>query len=118
MNNEALFESRTMQRLKRGKGDAHTAAKSGRRAEGHIVPPVTSRCRVFATLQEAEIAVEWARVGGYPTAGVANGFDRRPVGECLLLYTRLDSHPEGKTIVVYAYTGVGLVYLRENGKFQ
>ena len=77
-----------------------------------------SRYRAFCTLEEAEGVVEWARLHGYPTARVANGFDRSPRKECLWLYTRPDSRPDGKTITVYAYTKRGLLYYRENGEFQ
>ena len=116
--NETLLKPSAMKRLERHRSATPTYANPRPRVQGYITRHPTSKYRVFATLQEAEAAVEWARVRGYPGARVADGFQKRPRAECLWIYERKESHPDGRSIVVYAYCNGDLLYLRENGEFQ
>jgi len=81
-------------------------------------PYPTSRYKVLGGFSEAENVVAWAKARGM-TVFVADGFSKTPRPQCLWLYNRPDSRPDGRTITVYGETtAAGLVYLREDGTFQ
>ena len=80
--------------------------------------PYPTPYRVLGSLSEAGkvVAAEMARGR---EVQIADGFAKHPRGQCIWLYNRPESDPEGRTITVYGHTpSAGLVYFREDGTFQ